>query len=79
MVKYFNMLENRKEFFLALINNQKREEIYSFNCNIPISYIKKYSNLFEKTEFLIDIYKILISINGLIKMYILTTKKFVLY
>lgn len=57
MVKYFNMLENRKEFFLALINNQKREEIYSFNCNIPISYIKKYSNLFEKTEFLIDIYK----------------------
>lgn len=57
MVKYFSMLENRKEFFLALINNQKREEIYSFNCNIPISYIKKYSNLFEKTEFLIDIYK----------------------
>lgn len=57
MVKYFNMLENRKEFFLALINNQKREEIYSFNCNIPNSYIKKYSNLFEKTEFLIDIYK----------------------
>lgn len=57
MVKYFNMLENRKEFFLALINNQKREEIYSFNCNIPISYIEKYSNLFEKTEFLIDIYK----------------------
>ena len=57
MVKYFNMLENRKEFFLALINNQKREEIYSFNCNIPISYIKKYSNLFEKTEFLIDVYK----------------------
>lgn len=57
MVKYFNMLENRKEFFLALINNQKREKIYSFNCNIPISYIKKYSNLFEKTEFLIDIYK----------------------
>ena len=57
MVKYFNMLENRKEFFLALINNQKREEIYSFNCNIPLSYIKKYSNLFEKTEFLIDVYK----------------------
>ena len=56
MIKYFKELENREEYYLALVNveDNGRKEVYDYR--IPLSFIEKYSEIFKQGDLLINIF-----------------------
>lgn len=57
MVKYFEELENKKEFYLSLVSYEKSfRNKHLNNAIVPHSFIEKYSNLFNWGASLIKIY-----------------------
>ncbi len=58
MIKYFKELDNRKNYFLPLVNiyDSGKRSVSSFK--IPVSFIEKYHDVFEIATSLISMYKI---------------------
>ncbi len=56
MIKYFKELENREEYYLALVNveDNGKKEVYDYR--IPLSFIEKYSEIFKQGDLLINIF-----------------------
>lgn len=59
MIKYYKELENRKNYYLPLVDIEDKGKKVLFNYEIPFSFVEKYLDLFKNSEFLIFI-KILI-------------------
>lgn len=56
MIKYFKELENREDYYLALVNveDNGRKEVYDYR--IPLSFIEKYSEIFKQGDLLVNIF-----------------------
>ena len=57
MIKYHKELENRSDYYLPLVDIQTEGKSRVFDYKVPLHFIEKYHDLFENSEFLIDIYK----------------------
>ena len=57
MIKYYKELENRSDYYLPLVDIQTEEKSRVFDYKVPLHFIERYHDLFENSEFLIDIYK----------------------
>lgn len=57
MIKYYKELENRSDYYLPLVDIQTEGKSRVFDYKVPLHFIEKYHDLFENSEFLIDIYK----------------------
>ena len=57
MIKYLNFLENRKKYYLPLINFNDDGEKKLYQCSVPISFFLKYEQLFNTSKILINTYK----------------------
>lgn len=57
MIKYFEELENRHNYYLPLVDVQDKGKKVLRDYKIPISFFEKYYNIFQISESLINIYK----------------------
>ena len=57
MIKYYKELEDRKNYYLPLVDVQDKGKKTLYSYKIPFSFIEKYSDLIKNSEFLINIYK----------------------
>ena len=56
MIKYFKELENREDYYLALVNVEDNEKKEVFDYKIPLSFFEKYSEIFKYGDFLVNIF-----------------------
>lgn len=56
MIKYFEELENRKNYYLPLVKNDT-EKLKVFDYKLTISFIEKYKKLFDYGEILVNKFK----------------------
>lgn len=57
MIKYFTELENKSTYYLPLINKIDNGKKILYDYKLPLSFIEKYSNLFQTSTSIIMIYK----------------------
>lgn len=56
MIKYFKELENREDYYLALVNVEDNGKKEVFDYKIPLSFFEKYSEIFKYGDFLVNIF-----------------------
>lgn len=56
MIKYFKELENRKAYYLALVNVEDNGSKEVYDYRIPISFFEKHSEIFKQGDLLVNIF-----------------------
>lgn len=56
MIKYFKELDNRDDYYLALVNVEDNGRKQVFDYKIPLSFFEKYSDIFRYGDFFVNIF-----------------------
>lgn len=56
MIKYFKELDNRDDYYLALVNVEDNGRKQLFDYKIPLSFFEKYSDIFRYGDFFVNIF-----------------------